>query len=92
MRRLSLLVGLLLLLACASTAAAAPAARPTITQAGGARFPQRAFLLSVGSRGVLTPRQVSVTEGGLPVQGPVGRPSFEARAIAFRDRAVDRYE
>ena len=68
MRRLSLLVGLLLLLTCASTAAAAPAARPTVTQAGGVQFPRRAFLLSVGARGVLTPRQVSVTEGGLPVE------------------------
>jgi tight adherence protein B len=68
MRRLSTLVGLALLLVCLS-ASQASASGLRLSQAGGAQFPQRAFLLSLSSKGVLTPRQISVTEGGVRVQG-----------------------
>ena len=68
MRRLaSLLIAALVVAGLLASQAAA--AGVTVTPAGGARFPERAFLLTLSSRGVVTPGQVSVTEGGAPVTG-----------------------
>ncbi len=45
------------------------AAGVNVTQAGGAKFPQREFIVTLTSKGVVTPSQISLTEGGAPVQG-----------------------
>lgn len=68
MRRFAaLMVAVLLGSAVAATQAAATGV--SVSQAGGVDFPQRAFLLTIPSRGVVTPNQISVTEAGAPVQG-----------------------
>jgi len=68
MRRLLGLVGVSLI-AGAIIVAAASAAQLKLSQAPGAQFPNRAFLLSLSSRASLTPSEVAVTENGAPVNG-----------------------
>ncbi len=68
MRRLASLL-IAALVAAGLLASQAVAAGVSVTPAGGAKFPERAFLLTLSSRGVVTPSQVSVTEGGVPVTG-----------------------
>jgi tight adherence protein B len=68
MKRLAALLGLGLLLAALGSSQAS-AAGLSLSQAGGAQFPQRAFLLSLSSGAVLTSRQISVKEDGQPVHG-----------------------
>lgn len=67
MKRLVLLLVTAVVLAGAF-ASQAIAGGVTVSQAGGVKFPNRAFLLTLSSRGVVTSNQVSVTEGGAPVQ------------------------
>jgi tight adherence protein B len=68
MRRLPILVAIGLLAAC-FTCAAASAAGLRLSRASGARFPDRAFLLSLSTRTRLAPSQVSASENGVPVVG-----------------------
>ncbi len=67
MKRLLLLLVTAVVLAGA-LAAQAIAGGVTVSAAGGVEFPNRAFLLTLASRGVVTSNQVSVSEGGAPVQ------------------------
>ena len=82
MRRLSTLVGLAVLLGCLA-ASQAWASGVNLSQAGGAHFPQRAFLLRVPSKGVLTRRQISVTEAGVPVHGLTVKPASKIEQSHF---------
>ena len=66
MKRLALLITTLVLVGLSSSQALA--AGVSVSPAGGAQFPHRAFLLTLASRGVVTANQVSVTEAGQPVQ------------------------
>jgi tight adherence protein B len=59
----------LLLAVCGLWTAPALAAAPTLTAAGGATFPNRAFLLTFPAGVSLTPGAVSVTENGGSVTG-----------------------
>src|SRR5262249_948203 len=68
MKRFAAFIGLSLLLAALFASQASAIGGVTLSQAQGSHFPQKAFLLSLSSRGVLTPRQIHVTEGGQPVQ------------------------
>jgi tight adherence protein B len=68
MRRLAVLIvaGLLVALAACSVATAA---NLRLTRASGARFPDRAFLLTLSSRTRLPASQISVSENGTPAVG-----------------------
>jgi tight adherence protein B len=68
MKRLALLaaVGLLAALVACSVASAASL---RVTRASGARFPDRAFLLTFAARQRLNRAQISVSENGTPVVG-----------------------
>jgi tight adherence protein B len=68
MKRLSAL-GIAALVAMLLGCSAASAAGVHLIQAGGAKFPERAYALSLSSPVKLTPSQVSVTEDGVPVTG-----------------------
>ncbi len=68
MKRLAGFIGLSLLLTALFASQAAALGGPLLSQAHGAHFPQKAFLLSLPSRGVVTPSQIKVTEGGRPVR------------------------
>jgi tight adherence protein B len=82
MKRLPALLGLLLLLVCLS-ATQAWASQVKMYQAGGTQFPHRALLLSVGSAGVLTPRQISITENGMPVSDLTVTPASKVAQSHF---------
>jgi tight adherence protein B len=74
MRRFTSL--LMATLAVAGLAAGqALAAGVNVSQAGGGNFPQREFIVTLESKGVVTPNQISVTEGGAPVQGLSVKPA-----------------
>jgi tight adherence protein B len=61
----------------ALAAAATGAAKPRLIEAGGARFPDRAFVLALPARKHLGPGQIQVLENGVPVSNvsvvPVGK-------------------
>ena len=86
MRRLFVWVlGLLVIvgaLALASTAAAQPA-EGTLTAAGSARFPERAFVLTLPEAARLDPSTVKVVENGKPVSGVSVVPASAAGANEF---------
>ena len=73
MRRASvaaITLGVLWLLAGAALAAASTGAvRPELVEAGGARFPDRAYVLTLPARQRLSARHVHVFENGTPVSG-----------------------
>lgn len=62
------LAGVLLFSLAVAPAAAAPVG-PRAVEAGGATFPERAFVLSLAARQELRTSQVHVTENGNPVKG-----------------------
>ncbi|MGO9884716.1 MAG: VWA domain-containing protein [Solirubrobacteraceae bacterium] len=45
------------------------AAGVNVSQAGGAKFPEREFIVTLTSKGVVRPNQISITEGGARVPG-----------------------
>jgi tight adherence protein B len=78
--------GLLSSLASAAHKQAAPAATPAgfqLTEAGGAKFPNRAFVLSVPKLRTLTANQVQVTENGNNVADMTIQPTSAAAGTRF---------
>ncbi len=67
MKRLASIVAAALI-AAALLAAQASAGELSVSAAGGAKFPQRAYLLTLSSKSAVAPNQIKITEGGLPVQ------------------------
>lgn len=83
MRRLLLTVALLLGLGSVIAGAAAGAGGLQLTEAGGAKFPERAFVLSLPSSRSLTVDQVSITENGQQVVDPTLTPASATGGTAF---------
>ena len=82
-------VGVLALGALALLAAAAHGAAPSpqLVEAGGARFPERAFVLTLPAKTRVAPGQVRVFENGVPVSGlsvvPVGSAGRDAFGVVL---------
>jgi tight adherence protein B len=75
-----LALGALVLFAAAANGAAPS---PQLVEAGGARFPDRAFVLTLPAKTRLAPGQVRVFENGAPVSGLSVVPVGEAGRDAF---------
>jgi Flp pilus assembly protein TadB/Mg-chelatase subunit ChlD len=84
MRRI-LLLGALLTTALVSASAASSGGKSGVqmTEAGGAKFPNRAFVLSLPSERALKADQVQVTENGNAVAGVIVTPASAAGGTAF---------
>jgi Flp pilus assembly protein TadB/Mg-chelatase subunit ChlD len=80
-----LLLGALVMTALVSASAASSGGKGSVqmTEAGGAKFPNRAFVLSLPSNRALTADQVEVTENGNAVAGVTITPASAAGGTAF---------
>ena len=83
MRRLLLTAALLLALGSVIAGAAAGAGGLQLTEAGGAKFPERAFVLSLPSSRSLTAADISVTENGQSVVEPTLTAASATGGTAF---------
>jgi len=83
MRRFLVTAVLLLGLGSAIAGTAAGAGGLQLTEAGGAKFPERAYVLSLPSSRSLTVDQISVTENGQQVVAPTLTPASATGGTAF---------
>jgi Flp pilus assembly protein TadB/Mg-chelatase subunit ChlD len=82
-RLVSLVVVLASALAATATAGASESQSPRLIEAGGVRFPDKAFVLTLPTEARLGPREVQVFENGQPVFNPSVIPANAARGRQF---------